>query len=176
MQGVSYPYVTRDELLDQIYPMRKKFTSYKSYADATMNEIFSAEELATANRFEANHLATTLFENVNGKYIPVSLPIQAQFSPVYKIVTRDWNADGHIDLLLLGNNAHPRLRTGKMDASFGTVLLNDGKGNFRNAPFQESGLLVPGDVKDAAIIKTGTQLHLLIGINSEGWMNYKITQ
>ena len=37
IQGKSYPYISRDELLDQMYPMRKKFTSYKSYADATVN-------------------------------------------------------------------------------------------------------------------------------------------
>ena len=176
IQGVSYPYVSRDELLDQVYPMRRKFTSYKSYADATMKDIFSSPEIDSARHLEATHLSTTLFENVDGRFIPRTLPLQAQFSPVYKIVVHDWNGDNHEDLLLLGNNNHPRLRMGKMDASFGTVPLNDGKGKFRYAGYQETGLIVAGDVKDAAIIGTGTQQHLLIGINNEGWMHYKLNK
>ena len=35
IQHKSYPYVTRDELLDQMSIMRTRFTDYKSYADAT---------------------------------------------------------------------------------------------------------------------------------------------
>ncbi|MHB1179910.1 MAG: VCBS repeat-containing protein, partial [Daejeonella sp.] len=34
IQGKSYPYVTRDELLDQLSVMRTRFPDYKSYADA----------------------------------------------------------------------------------------------------------------------------------------------
>ncbi len=176
IQGRSYPYVSRDELLDQVYPMRRKFTSYKSYADATITEMFTEEELKEAQRMEATHLATTLFENAGGQFIQRALPVQAQFSPVYKIVIQDWNKDGSADLLLLGNNDYPRLKMGKMDANFGTVLLNDGKGNFRYAGYNETGLVVAGDVKDAAIIRKGEEKFLLIGINNAGWMNYKINQ
>ena len=48
MQGKSYPYVTRDELLDQMSTMRTRFTDYKSYADATLKDIFTPEELKDA--------------------------------------------------------------------------------------------------------------------------------
>ena len=43
IQGQSYPYVSRDELNEQIYAMRKKFLSYGQYANATMKDIFSKE-------------------------------------------------------------------------------------------------------------------------------------
>ena len=49
IQGRSYPYVSRDELLDQVYPLRRKFTSYKSYADATLQDIFSEADLKDAS-------------------------------------------------------------------------------------------------------------------------------
>src|SRR5690606_10704265 len=45
IQGASYPFASRDELLDQIYGMRSKFTSYASYADARLNNIFSKGDL-----------------------------------------------------------------------------------------------------------------------------------
>lgn len=174
LQGRSYPYVSRDELLDQIYPMRKKFTSYKSFADATIHQLFDEEDLKDAHFMQATHLATTLFENRNGKFAERTLPIESQFSPVYKIIVQDWNKDGYNDLLLLGNNDHPRLKMGKMDANFGTVLLNDGKGNFNCLHYNQTGLLVAGDVKDAAVIKVAGQAYVLIGINNTGWMNFKI--
>ena len=95
---------------------------------------------------------------------------------MYKIVPADFNGDGRDDLLLLGNNDHTRLKMGKMDANFGTVLLNMGNGDFRYAKPEETGLLVVGDVKDAAIIKSREEQVLLIGVNNSGWMNYKINQ
>ena len=176
IQGRSYPYVSRDELLDQVYPLRRKFTSYKSYADATLEDIFSEAELKDASRLKATHLATAYFENVNGHFEEKALPIEAQFSPVYKIIVQDWNKDGYDDLLLLGNNDYPRLKMGKMDANFGTLLLNDGKGNFRFVSNKEAGLLVPGDVKDAAIIRVKSNRYLLIGVNNADLINYKLVE
>ena len=61
IQGRSYPYVSRDELLDQIYPLRRKFTSYKSYADATLQDIFTEAELKDAGKLKGLHPATTYF-------------------------------------------------------------------------------------------------------------------
>ena len=176
LQGKSYPYVSRDELLDQVYPMRRKFTSYKSYADAVISDIYPATELETASHLQATNLATTLFENKGGHFIERQLPLQAQFSPVYRIVTSDVDGDGKNDLILLGNNDYTRLKMGKMDANFGTVLINDGNGQFHYAKPAETGLLVVGDVKDAALINNNGQRILLIGINNSGWMNYKIIQ
>ena len=99
-----------------MYTMRKKFTSYKSYADAGMEDIFSAEELKDAQRLKATWLETTIFENRNGKFFPKKLPLEAQFSPVYKIIVADLNNDNVNDLILLGNNDYPRLKIGKIDA------------------------------------------------------------
>jgi hypothetical protein len=92
--------------------MRRKFTSYKSYADAEMKDIFSPEEMKDAKHLVATHLETTLFENRDGKFYSRPIPLQAQFSPVYKIVVEDLNKDGYDDLLLLGNNDNCRLKMG----------------------------------------------------------------
>nr|GFD12145.1 hypothetical protein [Tanacetum cinerariifolium] len=53
VDGKSYPFVSRDELNEVIYPMRRRFTSYKAYADAVMTDIFSAEDLGKASKLEA---------------------------------------------------------------------------------------------------------------------------
>ena len=176
IEGKQYPYVTRDELLDEIYPMRKKFTSYKSYADANINDIFTPDELKDAKSLSATNLATTFFENRNGKFYSHSLPVQAQFSPVYKIVIEDFNSDHFPDILLLGNNEYPRLKLGRMDANFGTLLLNDGKGNFVYSANKDNGLFIAGDVKDALTIDVNGSKFLMIGINGNDLLNFKCNQ
>ena len=50
IQGKSYPFLTRDELLDQITAMRPRFTSYEQFAGATLADLFTAEERAQINR------------------------------------------------------------------------------------------------------------------------------
>jgi hypothetical protein len=174
IQGKSYPYVSRDELLDQIYPMRRKFTSYKSYADAGLTDVFSTDELKDVMRLQATELQTTLFINDNGRFVPGKLPVQAQFSPVYKILCIDVNGDNAKDLLLLGNNDFPRLKIGKIDACFGTLLLNDGKGNFTYVPQTTSGLRIAGDVKDAVLMNAGGRQFVIAGINNSSLVTYKL--
>jgi len=170
IQGKSYPYVTRDELLDQVSMMRGRFPDYKSYAGATLNEIFLEEELHDVQRLGANHLATTLFiAGSDGKFHEQPLPVQAQFSPVFAIASVDYNKDGHEDLLLCGNIAKARLRFGKYDANYGVLLENDGKGNFRYVPQQRSGFSVKGDVR--SVITANNKI--LFGINQQPLKAYE---
>ncbi|MEO7765967.1 MAG: VCBS repeat-containing protein, partial [Ferruginibacter sp.] len=69
MQHKTYPYVTRDELLEQMSMMRTRFADYKSYADAGIKEIFSVEEMKDVKHLNANHLTTSYFESgADGKF------------------------------------------------------------------------------------------------------------
>ncbi|RZM28310.1 MAG: RNA-binding protein, partial [Pedobacter sp.] len=91
IMGSSYPYLTRDEMLDQMSIMRPRFPDYKSYAEATMKDIFTKEELEGANTLKANYLKTAYFESAkDGKFKEKPLPIQAQFAPVYTITPFDY--------------------------------------------------------------------------------------
>ena len=173
IQGKSYPYLTRDELLGQLAGLRSKFTSYKSYADATLTDIFSSDELKNANKLLANHLQTTLFlSNSQNKFMASPLPVQSQYSPVYSIAISDFDSDGNKDMILMGNNHNFKLRLGKFDANFGTLLLGDGKGGFQYVNQIKSGLDIRGAVKSSVII--GNQL--LLGINKMPIRAYTISQ
>ncbi|MCR8560649.1 VCBS repeat-containing protein [Mucilaginibacter sp. BJC16-A38] len=149
IQHKSYPYVTRDELLDQMSIMRPRFPDYKSYADATLDKIFTPEEMKDAKKLTANYLATACFiSNAQGKLHPITLPLQAQYAPVYTITTLDYDHDGNEDLLLCGNINHARIRFGKYDANYGVLLKGDGKGNYRYINQQQSGFNIWGDVRN----------------------------
>lgn len=173
VQGKSYPFVSRDELNEQIYPMRKRFSSYKMYADATIHEIFDAPDLAKAKKLSVNTTKTTLFINTNGKFVATPLPAEAQFAPVSQILTGDFDHDGLQDVLLLGNHADNRLKIGSIDANYGCLLKGNGKGGFTYITQPESGLSVTGDVKSAIEVIIGKVPYLIIGTADEALKFYK---
>jgi enediyne biosynthesis protein E4 len=173
MQGKSYPYVTRDELLDQISLMRTRFPDYKSYADATLTDIFTPEELNGAGHLYSNNLRTSYFESdAQGKFREKSLPLEVQFAPVYAITTLDYNQDGKQDLLLGGNMNQARLRFGKYDANYGTLLKGNGKGQFTYVPQTQSGINIKGDVRSILNVNNT----LLFGINQQPIKAYKVSK
>jgi hypothetical protein len=151
--------------------MRTRFTDYKSYADATLQNIFTPEEMKDVSRLQANYLQTALFESTaTGKYQLRTLPVQAQCAPVYTITPLDFNKDGQQDLLLCGNMNKARLRPGKYDANYGVLLQNDGKGGFIYIDQQRSGFYLKGDVRSVLSINN----MLLFGINRQSVEAYKV--
>ncbi len=170
IQGKSYPYVTRDELFEQMSMMRTRFADYKSYADAGLKDLFTEEELANVNHLKADYLQTAYFESgADGKLHEKNLPLQAQFSPVYTVTLMDYNKDGNEDVLLCGNINHARLRFGKYDANYGVLLQGDGKGGFTYINQQQSGFDLWGDVRSVLTINNT----LLFGINQQAIKAYK---
>jgi hypothetical protein len=170
IQHKSYPYVTRDELLDQISMMRTRFPDYKSYADATIKDIFTPEEMKGSKLLTANNLQTVFLESdAQGRLHNAPLPLQAQFSPVYTITVLDYDHDGKDDLLLCGNMNHARIRFGKYDANYGVLLKGDGKGHYTYVPQQQSGFKLWGDVRSVLPINN----LLLFGINQGEIKAYK---
>ncbi|MBE9460724.1 VCBS repeat-containing protein [Dyadobacter subterraneus] len=173
IQGKSYPYVTRDEMLDQMSIMRTRFQDYKTYADATVTDIFTPEELKDASHLTSNFLKTAYFEsNGSGKLKEKSLPLEVQSSPVYTITAVDFDQDGKKDLLLCGNSSRARLRFGKYDANYGILLKGDDNGNFQYIPQSKSGFALKGDVR--SVLPIGNTL--LFGINQQEIKAYKFVK
>ncbi len=170
IQGKSYPYVTRDEMLEQIGGLRKRFTSYSSYADIALTDIYNKDELSSAGHLQANHMETTLFlSGADSKFSVFSLPLQVQYSPIHTITVLDYDKDGNEDVLLCGNNNHTKLRLGKFDANYGVLLKGNGKGEFKYINQSESGLSLRGDVRSVLELN-GT---LFFGINQQSIAAYK---
>ncbi|MBD0298224.1 MAG: VCBS repeat-containing protein, partial [Flavisolibacter sp.] len=173
MLGKSYPYVFRDELLDQMSIMRTRFEDYKSYANATLSTVFTSDELKDAAHLKANYLKTAFFEwGSDGKFHEKMLPLPAQMAPVFTITQLDFNQDGKQDLLLCGNINRARLRFGKSDANYGVLLKNNGAGNFSYVPQAESGFHLWGDVRSVVNINNT----LLFGVNQQEIKAYKFSK
>jgi enediyne biosynthesis protein E4 len=163
LEGKSYPFASRDDLLEHIPMLKKKFTDYKTYADAQLTDFFSSSELSGSTTLKANNLQTVYLENT-GKSLKINtLPIQAQLSPVYAMTATDVNNDGKKDLILAGNLSTARIKFGKYDASNGTVLLGNGKGNFSYIPTNKTGLNLKGDIRSLEMLGK----KMIVGVNNE---------
>ncbi len=173
IQGQSYPYVTRDELLSQLAVLGSRFKTYESFANANITDIFNENELQDAGHLEANFMETTLFlSSEDGKYQQAVLPIQTQYAPVYTITTFDYDKDGNSDVLLCGNNSHFKLRLGSIDANYGVLLKGNGKGGFSYIDQQKSGFKLIGDVRSVISINES----LLFGINEQKLVSYTLSE
>lgn len=176
IQGKSYPYVSRDELNNQIFAMRRRFVSYRDYSSATINNLFTPEELAQADSLTVNELHTSIFINANGKFVKTALPAQAQFTYISKIIADDFDKDGFKDLLLFGNHSDNRLKLGSIDAGYGILLKGDGKGNFAYVPQTRSGMCIKGDVKAALQMNVRQSQYIFTGISGSALQVHKVNE
>jgi len=169
VQGKSYPIYHRNLLLSQIPSLRNKFPTYDSYARAGMNEIFPESVLKDAYIRSCSYFQSAWIENLgNGTFRIHALPDEAQISPVFGILTGDFNSDGNTDILLAGNSGSSNVYTGNYDASIGLLLSGNGKGDFEPVPGRKSGFIADGDVKAMAEL-TGADSNplILIARNSD---------
>lgn len=174
IQGKTYPFVSRDELNDQLYGMRRKFAYYKDYANATAADIFPAEALASAKKLTVTETRSVCYlSSGTASFTKYALPIQAQFAPVSTILAQDFDHDGQTDLLLLGNKSDNRLKLGSMDANYGCLLTGNGKGDFTYVPQPSAGLSITGDVKSVLPITVNKTKELLIGAYNQPLQVYK---
>ena len=175
VQGKAYPVASRDELLDQVVPLRKKFTRYHQYADATVSDILSKSQLAQASVVSVRQLASGIFRNQrNGTFQFEAFPIEAQFSRASALIFEDIDADGKSDLLVAGNFYPYRVQFGPCSASFGCLLKGDGKGYFQATAPSRSGIWAGGDVRQAISVRTATNhKRLLFTVNDGSLLGFE---
>lgn len=137
-----------DELNSQSPRFRQQFSLYKQYCKASMEDIFTAEDLQGALILSANYFATSYIENKgNGKFAMHPFANLAQVAPVNGMVTDDINNDGNLDVVMVGNDYGNEVFIGRYDAFEGLILLGDGKGGFTPRTAAATGFYVAGDAK-----------------------------
>ncbi|WP_153799901.1 VCBS repeat-containing protein [Foetidibacter luteolus] len=178
IQGKSYPMASRDELLDQVVPLKKKFVKYKDYADATIEKIFPSTKISDARQYKCNELASgILYNNGNLQFSFTALPIEAQFSRVYGAVADDFDKDGIKDILISGNFFPYRVQLGRCDAGLGMLLKGNRDKTFTAVDPTLSGCYADGDIRamDTLKNKSGDTL-IIIGKNDAAVQVLKLTK
>lgn len=156
-----------DHLVHQEPSFKDRFPTNAEFAKADLTRILPEELVKDAIVLNCNELHTCWFENLgNGKFRKHILPVEAQFAPVNAILTRDFDGDGKLDLVLAGNEYQAEVVAGRYDASYGLLLHGLGHGNFQAMPHLDNGIFIKGDVKDIKCIKNSKGHDLiLVGIN-----------
>lgn len=170
-----YPYYLKGDMVAQMPSLKKRFLKYADYAGKTVQEVFDKELLDGALKKEAYVFqSSVLWNDGNGKYSLVSLPDEAQFSPVYAILIKDLDKDGNNEIFLAGNASGLKPELGNYDANFGTVYSIKAKRSFVNIPVIKSGLFYKGEARDVVDIPSadGKQC-IILSINNQPLKMYK---
>ncbi|WP_420603028.1 VCBS repeat-containing protein [Flagellimonas sp.] len=167
IMGEEFPAFSKDDLVEQLNGLKNKYVSYEDYANEKITDIFSAQELENSTVYQARNFSSGYLENLgNNQFQFIALPMEAQLSPVYGIISQDFNGDGHKDVLLAGNFYGTRVKYGRYDASKGTLLLGDGKGNFSGVGSSGSGLNVDGEVRDLALLNLADDKRVVVFVKN----------
>jgi len=152
--GKCYPLYSRDQLIDQIPSMRKKFVRYRDYSGKTLDEIFTAAEKTNMEVFKTNFFESGVLMNEgNNTFRFIPFPEKAQLSTINDMVIDDMDGDGIKDILVCGNSNDAAVMTGVYDATSALLLKGTGGGNFAAVSPVEDGLNVKGESRKMVYLK-----------------------
>jgi hypothetical protein len=86
----------------------------------------------------------------------------AQISPIRGIVVHDIDGDGHLDLVVAGNQYDAEANMPRADAGNGLWLRGDGHGHFTPVSSRQSGLLATRDAAGIALAGAPTGNTLIV--------------
>ena len=167
----EFPVHTRDDLAKQMISMRRRFPTYQSFANATMDKVLTKDELKGAVILKANNFSSVYLRNDgHGKFTMIPLPPQAQLSALNGMVADDFDGDGNLDVVINGNDYGTEVATGRYDALNGLMLKGDGKGGFTAQSILQSGIFLPGNGKSLAKLRSSSSKYLLAATENRGPM------
>jgi enediyne biosynthesis protein E4 len=160
----EYPIYGLAPLGHDIYTLGINFPTYGSFAEATVEQLFGADQLRAAVHYQADTFASVYLHNEGAGHFAMSpLPNLAQIAPIKGLLVHDVDGDGHLDLIVAGNMYDTEPNIPRLDAGNGLWLRGDGKGRFTPVPPQESGFLTPGDVSVLALVRRASGDVVIVG-------------
>ncbi len=164
IHGKCYPLYSRDQLIDQMPGMRKKFVRYRDYSGKTLDGIFTEQEKKGMDIYKTNFFESGVMINEgNSNYRFIPFPEMAQLSTINDLVIDDLDNDGIKDILVCGNSDDPAVMVGNYDATSALLLKGTGKGTFITVSPADNGLTVNGESRKMVYLKdkNGTSLIFL---------------
>ncbi|MEQ9437404.1 MAG: VCBS repeat-containing protein [Cyclobacteriaceae bacterium] len=173
----AYPMVLKHDLVMQLPVLKKKYLKYENYQGETVESIFTSAQRSNALELETYELASSvLINDGQGHFEVQALPQEAQFSPVYGILIRDFDQDGHQDILLGGNLFGAKPEVGRYDASYGLLMKGDGQGNFQPLRAPASGISIEGEVRDIIDLEIQGKPVVLVARNNLPLQFYRLQE
>jgi hypothetical protein len=168
INGKDIPVVMKREMTKEMPPLKKKILKHHDYAKMDMTKLFDASKLKKAQVREARYFKNVFAINDGkGNFMIQEMPLSCQMSSICSVLVTDINGDEKPDIILGGNHFTFQPQYGRLDGSYGEVLLNQGNMNFKPIQHQESGIKITGMIRDIKRLKIKNQDHILIAVNNE---------
>jgi len=162
INGKNMPVFMKRDLQDQIPSIKKQNLKHADYATKAIEDIFKPEIMSKSVVKEWNYTSSIIaLNNGNGNFTIQKLPAAVQFSSVNAVLCTDVNNDGITDIVLGGNQFHFLPQFGRLDASFGHVLINNGKAQFKDLTTAASGVKIKGEIRDIVRIPGAKEDYIL---------------
>ncbi|MEO7293702.1 MAG: VCBS repeat-containing protein, partial [Ginsengibacter sp.] len=169
------PVFLKRDITEQFPVLKKQNLKNIDYAKKTIQELFSKDLIEKSQIKEFNYCSSVVaINNGNGIFTIQKLPAIVQLSSVNAVCVTDINHDNKPDLVIGGNKFGFPPQFGRLDASYGSVLLNNGKGNFEWIESNRSGLNLTGEIKDIKEIKVKDKGYILVVRNDQFPILYQI--
>jgi hypothetical protein len=160
---------------EQIPDLKKKIIKYDAFASMEIEDVYGEEKLKNSLHYHTDTFASVYVENMgNGTFKIKDLPNMAQLSNLNDMLVRDFNADGALDVLAIGNLYVSEIETPRNDAGTGVLLLGDGKGHFTAKRGSEIGLFAAKDAKKIIALANGQKDYVLVGNNDDELQFFEI--
>ena len=177
INGKDMPVHSKKDLTTQIVSLRKQNLMHTSFAEKSIQELFTKEQLAQAFSVKASWFKSSVAINEgNGQFRMEALPAELQFSCICDIYCTDLNGDNRKDLILGGNDSGFMPQFSKLDASFGHVLINEGDGKYKRLENSESGFFVRGEIRKLLEINIKGEPNLISVLNNDSPLVFKVNQ
>jgi enediyne biosynthesis protein E4 len=166
--GTDRPVFMKTELESQIPILKKQNLRNTDYAKKSIQDLFNKEQMEKVLIKKISYAASCIvYNNGNGSFTLQNLPTGIQLSSVKSVIPEDINEDGKIDLITGGNEFGFQPQLGRLDASPGDILINLGNGVFSLLTQSQSGIVLPGQVRDIVTVRRKNKINLLFLQNNE---------
>ncbi len=175
VEGKDLPVFLKRDLEEQLPILKKQNLRHEVFAKKSVQELFPSDLINKAIVKQFNYSGSCIALNKgNGQFDVKKFSTNQQLSCINAIKCMDVNNDGFTDLIIGGNNFGFPPMMGRLDASFGNILLNDGKGNFISQDANISGLELRGEIRDIQTIKSADKELLIVLQNNAIPVLYQI--
>jgi hypothetical protein len=162
------PVFLKREITEQFPGLKKENLHHSEYAKKSIQELFSKELIRGAKQKEFNYCKSVIaYNDGEGHFRIELLPVWVQLSSVNAVAVTDINADGKQDLVLGGNRFGFPPQFGRLDGSYGHVLLNEGGGKMKYVENRQSGINIKGEIRSLQVIKGKDRPYLVATVNNE---------
>ena len=164
--GEAIPLSSKMDLEKQMPVIKKKFIYASDFSKASIAEIFGSDKINNASFFKADYFSNAILINDGkGNFTVKELPWQAQLTCLKDAVVADLNGDHLPDIITGGNFYGQSMELNRSDAGFGTVLLNQGKGDFLAENI--NGVIIKNEIRHIKSINIKNKTAFIIVRNND---------